>query len=253
MAEMTVWEKLAYPFEEKFVYWFKKGGVDLAYLDARTVMDRLDQVVGPENWSDKYEETPSGRILCTLAIAVDINGQRVVISKTDGAGDTSIEGEKGGISDAFKRAAARFGIGRYLYRLAGPSGVTGRLPDWAMPGGPPVPTAYTDFPSEGNAKASEEGAGKEADDAGSDSVDEDNVVDLDEARVRFKMAEQFTELQERGIKEMGLDAYTNTVNFILEQGYGGLSWKKEDIDIEVARSMYTDISKAISNHKKGAS
>jgi len=122
-----------------------------------------------------------------------------------------------------------------------------------MPGGPPVPTAYTDFPSEGNAKASEEGAGKEADDAGSDSVDEDNVVDLDEARVRFKMAEQFTELQERGIKEMGLDAYTNTVNFILEQGYGGLSWKKEDIDIEVARSMYTDISKAISNHKKGAS
>jgi hypothetical protein len=37
------------------------------------------------------------------------------ISRCDGADDTNIEGAKGGLSDAFKRAAVKFGIGRYLY------------------------------------------------------------------------------------------------------------------------------------------
>tara|TARA_R110000851_G_scaffold284617_1_gene438177 strand:- start:1290 stop:1529 length:240 start_codon:yes stop_codon:yes gene_type:complete len=35
--------------------------------------------------------------------------------KSDGAGETSIEGEKGGFSDAFKRAAVHFGYARELY------------------------------------------------------------------------------------------------------------------------------------------
>ena len=37
------------------------------------------------------------------------------ITKSDGADDSNIEGAKGGISDALKRAAVLFGIGRYLY------------------------------------------------------------------------------------------------------------------------------------------
>jgi hypothetical protein len=39
------------------------------------------------------------------------------IGKSDGAGDSAIEGAKGGISDALKRAGVRWGIGRYLYYL----------------------------------------------------------------------------------------------------------------------------------------
>lgn len=85
----------------------------LAYLDARDVMDRLDAVCGPENWQDSYIESSKGRIICTISIRC--NGEWV--SKSDGAGDTAVEGEKGGISDAFKRAAVKWGIGRYLYRL----------------------------------------------------------------------------------------------------------------------------------------
>lgn len=85
----------------------------LAYLNARDVMDRLDAVVGPGNWQDYYDETPSGRVICKLTLIID--GQPV--TKSDGAGATGMEGEKGGISDAFKRAAVKWGIGRYLYAL----------------------------------------------------------------------------------------------------------------------------------------
>lgn len=79
----------------------------LAYIDARDVMERLDSVVGPEHWQDEYTEGPSGRVFCHLTI----HG----IRKGDGAGATDVEGAKGAISDAFKRAAVKFGIGRYLY------------------------------------------------------------------------------------------------------------------------------------------
>ena len=75
-------------------------------------MDRLDTVVGPENWQDKYEETAK-RIICSLGIKIGNDW----IWKADGAGDTDMEGEKGGLSDAFKRAAVKHGIGRYLYGI----------------------------------------------------------------------------------------------------------------------------------------
>lgn len=109
---------LTAPFDPKSVHWRvgsttqdKKRGLALAYLDARDVMDRLDAVIGPENWSDSYA-FEGERTLCTLTIAG--------VGKTDGAGDTDIEGEKGGLSDAFKRAAVKWGIGRYLYRCESP-------------------------------------------------------------------------------------------------------------------------------------
>lgn len=111
---------LAAEFDPKAVHWraqtVTKNGdkaLALAYLDARDVMDRLDEVCGPENWQSRYTETARGRVLCEIGIRVD--GEWVW--KSDGAGDTAVEGEKGGISDALKRAAVQWGIGRYLYRL----------------------------------------------------------------------------------------------------------------------------------------
>ena len=101
--------------------------MQLAYIDARDVANRLDEVVGIENWQDRYEEV-SGRLMCYLSIRVE--GEW--ITKADGAGDTNIEGEKGGISDALKRAAQKFGVGRYLYYL--PKNATAsNLPKWAIP------------------------------------------------------------------------------------------------------------------------
>lgn len=117
---------LAKPFPKESVHWRIQGqpyesngqfrGKALAYLDARDVMDRLDEVCGPENWQDSYVETASGRVICSISIRIGDSW----VSKSDGAGGTAVEAEKGGLSDAMKRAAVKWGIGRYLYRLDAP-------------------------------------------------------------------------------------------------------------------------------------
>ena len=141
--------KLIAPFPAEAISWrvgstTKDGskGMALAYIDARDAMNRLDRTVGPHNWSDDYKEV-MGRIVCNLSIRFPGTNEWVV--KSDGAGDTDFEAEKGGLSDAFKRAAVKFGIGRYLYDLPTvwcPIEQRGRtsiittpptLPEWALP------------------------------------------------------------------------------------------------------------------------
>lgn len=118
--------KLHAEFPREAVHWRVQGtpykgrggfaAMALAYIDARDVMDRLDDVCSPENWQTEYTETPSGRVICRIGI----NTAEGWVWKGDGAGSTQVEGEKGGISDALKRAAVAWGIGRYLYRLDAP-------------------------------------------------------------------------------------------------------------------------------------
>lgn len=119
---MIDFDALAAPWPPQMVKWRigprtkdKLKGQPLCYVDARAVMQRLDDVLGPENWQDEYVETTQ-RIICRLGIKV--NGEWVW--KSDGAGDTDMEGAKGGLSDAFKRAAVKWGCGRYLYNVKVP-------------------------------------------------------------------------------------------------------------------------------------
>lgn len=90
-------------------------GLALAYIDARDVMRRLDEVCTPAGWQDRYEVHGS-KTLCYLSLRIG----DVWITKADGAGDTDVEAEKGSLSDAFKRAAVKWGIGRYLYDVPAP-------------------------------------------------------------------------------------------------------------------------------------
>lgn len=110
--EYVHWRVQGTPFERNGRF----SAMALAYIDARDVMDTFDRVCGPENWQDRYTETPRGRIICEIGIKVSDDW----VWKSDGAGETAVEGEKGGISDALKRAAVHWGVGRYLYRLSSP-------------------------------------------------------------------------------------------------------------------------------------
>lgn len=84
----------------------------VAYIDARQVMETLDEIMGPENWQDSYRGV--GRsVYCDLSLRV--NGEW--ITKSDCGSESNFEGEKGQASDAFKRAAVKWGIGRFLYSL----------------------------------------------------------------------------------------------------------------------------------------
>jgi hypothetical protein len=87
----------------------KKSGIALAYIDARDVMERLDEVCG-DNWQCTYPHA-NGKTVCSIGIKVGDEW----VWRSNGAGDTDMEAEKGALSDAFKRAAVCFGIGRYLY------------------------------------------------------------------------------------------------------------------------------------------
>ena len=87
----------------------------LVYVDARMVQGRLDEAVGSGNWQTQYSQHPMGGngMLCHLSLRAGAEYEWV--TKTDGADPTDIEGAKGGLSDAFKRAAVQWGVGRYLY------------------------------------------------------------------------------------------------------------------------------------------
>jgi len=115
-------ELLAAPFEAVAIHWKPavvsgNRAMALPYLDARAVQDRLDSVVGVEGWQDHYEVLPDGSAVCSLRVRIGADW----ICKVDvGApSEQPDEGDrrKAAFSDALKRAAVKFGIGRYLYRL----------------------------------------------------------------------------------------------------------------------------------------
>lgn len=109
------------PFAPEIVKWRvdktnpdRTRGIVFCYIDARDVMDRLDEVCGPECWQSEFRGV-NGRMICSIGIMCSD-----WVWKSDGAGDTQFEPEKGGLSDAFKRAAVHWGIGRYLYDIPAP-------------------------------------------------------------------------------------------------------------------------------------
>ncbi|HET6568388.1 MAG TPA: Rad52/Rad22 family DNA repair protein [Rhodothermales bacterium] len=88
-------------------------GLAAAYITNRAIMDRLDEVVGPENWRNEFKSGPDGGVLCGISVRVGDEW----VTKWDGAENSDIEPIKGGLSNAMRRAAVQWGIGRYLYRL----------------------------------------------------------------------------------------------------------------------------------------
>ena len=113
---------LAKPFPAKDIEWrIQSSGKNdkgiwamcLAYVTNRAIMDRLDEVCGPENWKNDFAPAPEGGILCGISIKCGDEW----VTKWDGAENTQVEAIKGGLSSAMKRAGSQWGIGRYLYNL----------------------------------------------------------------------------------------------------------------------------------------
>jgi hypothetical protein len=139
-------ERLAAPFPAEDIEWRvgkmtqdQQSGLALAYLTNRAIMERLDEVVGVMNWRNEFREWKGHGQLCGISIRQNDEW----ITKWDGADDSDIESLKGGLSDAMKRAAVQWGIGRYLYKLPDVwvalekkrIKVIPTLPAWALPDG----------------------------------------------------------------------------------------------------------------------
>ena len=147
--KLSITDQLKEPFDKSVIHWRVGAtnakslgvktweatkGIALAYLDARDVMKRLDEVCG-DNWQARAPY----KGYCEVGLL--INGEW--LWRGNGAGETEVEGEKGQYSDAFKRAAVLWGIGRYLYYLPntwcdldnGKIKKPPALPSWATPEG----------------------------------------------------------------------------------------------------------------------
>jgi hypothetical protein len=99
-----------------------KGNRALAvpYIDARTVHQRLDDVVGVANWRDDYDVLPDGAVVCRLSLRFGGEaGEWITKVDVGSPSEQPDEGDrrKAAFSDACKRAAVKFGVGRSLYRL----------------------------------------------------------------------------------------------------------------------------------------
>lgn len=91
-------------------------GQTFTYISARQVMDRLDRVVGMGNWMSHFMplDKASGAVECTITI---YNVAKSDVGYPNSQGDRQEkEALKSAYSDALKRAAVQWGIGRYLYR-----------------------------------------------------------------------------------------------------------------------------------------
>lgn len=86
------------------------GANCVAYVDARDVQDLLDEVLSPENWQVIYEEH-KGNLFAKIGVLIGDEW----IWKSDCGTESNIEKQKGESSDAFKRAAVMWGVGRFLY------------------------------------------------------------------------------------------------------------------------------------------
>ena len=124
MDKMDIWSKLSTPLPPGVISWRQDGkpvqrdgkyvARYVAYIDANTVRERLDSVV-PGEWDLTLELLPAlagqdenGEQTCSFKARLQILG---VIREDVGTG----RDYKSAATDAFKRAAVRFGIAHELY------------------------------------------------------------------------------------------------------------------------------------------
>jgi hypothetical protein len=112
-----VFQALSEPFSPDQIKYrpiFSKGqrAMDAAYVDARSYENRLDLVLGPENWWTSFEIHERG-VICKFTMQLD---QSTVVQKSGFGEYTAVASWKGASTDAFKRAVSHAtGLGRHLY------------------------------------------------------------------------------------------------------------------------------------------
>jgi hypothetical protein len=117
-----------------------KPGKRLTYITPRTARRRLNEVLGPANWDCEVEAGPTA-VRCSLTITLP-TGRKITRAALGGYPEMPKTEDipKGGDSDAFKRAAAMFGVAEYLHGEDVYTGEPHHAPAQTAPAnpGPPV-------------------------------------------------------------------------------------------------------------------
>jgi hypothetical protein len=162
------------PFDPADIKWkpqtvnySKKTAMAIAHADPRAYTDRLNEVLGPDGWSQEftftvtpfvkfikgkkaYKETPAtedktvagNKVLCICRLTIPSVGTHSSTGDCDASDENAATSAE---AQAFKRACVQFGLGRYLYdlpKITVPfdydkggfiAGQEPQLPDWAIP------------------------------------------------------------------------------------------------------------------------
>ena len=95
----------------------KAKALALPYADRVAYLDRLDEVVGPQNWSVEYRQISENAVFCRLTILGVVREDVGECHKTDRDGQPDENRATTAVAQSFKRACNTFGIGRYLNSL----------------------------------------------------------------------------------------------------------------------------------------
>lgn len=250
--------RLSEPFAERDVRWLPKTvkqnrALAMPYINARAVMDRLDEVFSLVGWQDNYDVLNDGSVVCRLAVMLN----DVWITKTD-VGSPSEQPDAGdrlkaAFSDSLKRSAVKLGVGRYLSKIPpiwadyDPQkkmfvGVP-QLPNWALPKpkGQAKP-AQSSPPVQQPTTVEKPGGGGQAANGGSQSdsrplaerqqgVYEGFLMSLNKAEsesevlgigglIKAKMVSDQTAMDQSQLQKLR-DQMTESLEFFRNQGEGG--------------------------------
>jgi hypothetical protein len=126
----NIYDLLAEPFPSEVERTLTKSGTRLTYIPVSEVIARLNRVLGVDGWSSETitvqrDHLDPDWVIARVRVTARVDGVTVV---RDGVGGQQVKrnkkGEivdlgdefKGAESDAFKKAAQKFGIGLYLAR-----------------------------------------------------------------------------------------------------------------------------------------
>lgn len=110
-------QALAAPFDAKDLKQRPgRGGLTFTYADARAVAQRLDDVLGIAGWQFEVKVADPARSVVHGTLAAVIDG-KTTIRQDFGYPNSAQDDEplKSAASDALRRCAAQFGVGRSLY------------------------------------------------------------------------------------------------------------------------------------------
>ena len=118
-------QRLAAPFKASEIDWLVQAlseenmqGLAIPYIQSRAIQNRLDEVLTPAGWRNEFILWHPNSQLCNILLRIVYeDGTAEWVGKSDGSGNSDIEPIKGELSDAMKRAAVQWGIGRFLYQM----------------------------------------------------------------------------------------------------------------------------------------
>ena len=120
--ELTLYEKLSKPIEEKFLVKYTEDSKEFTGYHAQYAIDLLNEVIGLGNWRIAYnvrKEELLGKawaVAGDVIIEIDNNSEKITVNGFGGSYAKDIANAyKGFKTSAFKNACRYLGIGKELY------------------------------------------------------------------------------------------------------------------------------------------